>query len=106
MLPSLVARDQLVEANSKLAIGGSAADVAGPGIAGVLIQTVTAPIALIVDAITFVVSALAIGLIRAREPEPLRDQGVGGFFSEARQGLALIWRNRGPAGDRRRNRWN
>ena len=94
MLPSLVARDQLVEANSKLAIGGSAADVAGPGIAGVLIQTVTAPIALIVDAITFVVSALAIGLIRAREPEPLRDQGVGGFFSEARQGLALIWRNR------------
>ena len=94
MLPSLVSRDQLVEANSKLAIGGSAADVAGPGVAGVLIQTVTAPIALIVDAITFVVSALAIGLIRAREPEPLRDQNAGGFFSEARQGLALIWRNR------------
>ena len=94
MLPSLVSRDQLVEANSKLAIGGSAADVAGPGVAGVLIQTVTAPIALIVDAITFAVSALAIGLIRAQEPEPLRDQNAGGFFSEARQGLALIWRNR------------
>ena len=94
MLPSLVSRDQLVEANSKLAIGGSAADVAGPGVAGVLIQTVTAPIALIVDAITFAVSALAIGLIRAQEPEPLRDQNAGGFFSEARQSLALIWRNR------------
>ena len=94
MLPSLVSRDQLVEANSKLAIGGSAADVAGPGIAGVLIQTVTAPIALIVDSITFVVSALAIGLIRAREPEPPRDQSGGGFFAEAGQGIALIWRNR------------
>ena len=32
MLPSLVARDELVEANSKLAVGSSASEVAGPGV--------------------------------------------------------------------------
>ena len=106
MLPSLVSRDQLVEANSKLAIGGSAADVAGPGIAGVLIQTVTAPIALIVDAITFVVSALAIGLIRAREPEPPRDQRRRELLRRGPSGYRPDLAKQGPVGNRRRNRWD
>ena len=41
MLPSLVARDELVEANSKLAVGSSASEVAGPGIGGILVQLLT-----------------------------------------------------------------
>ena len=94
MLPALVTRDELAEANAKLAIGTSASEVAGPGVAGVLIQTFTAPIALIVDAATFIVSALAIGAIRAPEPDLRTAQRAGSFVNEAREGPALIWRNR------------
>jgi len=94
MLPSLVARDQLVEANSKLAIGRSASGVAGPGVAGVLVQLLSAPAALIVDAVSFVVSALAIRSIQAPEPEPEASPRGGDFVAEARQGLGLIWRSR------------
>jgi Na+/melibiose symporter-like transporter len=94
MLPSLVARDELVEANSKLAIGRSASQVAGPGVAGVLVQLFTAPAALVVDAVSFVVSALAIRSIQAPEPEPEPSPKGRDFMGEARQGLGLIWRNR------------
>ena len=83
MLPSLIGRDDLVEANSKLEVGRSASLVSGPGIAGVLIRAFSAPIALIVDAMTFVVSAIAIQTIRAPEPKPsLSDEG-GSFIREA-----------------------
>ena len=54
LLPSLVDREDLVEANSKLAVGRSAAELVGPGMAGVLIQLLTAPVALIVDALSFI----------------------------------------------------
>ena len=94
MLPSLVTRDQLVEANSKLAIGSSASQVAGPGVAGVLIHLVTAPVALIVDAATFVVSAIAIRGIRDADPEPEKPPTRGSFLREAREGLVVIGRSR------------
>ena len=93
MLPSLIGRDDLVEANGKLEIGRSASLVSGPGIAGVLIRVFSAPIALIVDAMTFVVSAIAVQTIRAPEPKPsLSDEG-GSFIREARAGLKLIARS-------------
>ena len=69
-LPSLAQRHQLVEANSKLQTTSSAASIAGPGLAGVLTQLITAPMAIIFDAISFLVSALFIWRIRAPEPEP------------------------------------
>ena len=94
MLPLLVARDELVEANSKLAISRSGSQVAGPGVAGILVQLFTGPAALIVDAVTFVISALAIRSIQALEPEPEASPKGGDFLDEARQGLVLIWRNR------------
>lgn len=93
MLPSLIGRDDLVEANGKLEVGRSASLVSGPGIAGVLIRAFSAPIALIVDAVTFVVSAVAIQTIRAPEPKPsLSDEG-GSFIREAQAGLKLIARS-------------
>ena len=94
MLPSLVARDELVEANSKLAVGSSASEVAGPGIGGILVQLLTAPVALVVDALTFIASALAVQSIRAPEPQPEDSSSGQDFTREALQGLALIWRSR------------
>ncbi len=57
ILPRLVAKDHLVDANSRLQATESLAELSGPGIAGVLIDLLTAPVAMIVDAFTFIWSA-------------------------------------------------
>ena len=64
-LPTLVRREALVEGNSKLQASGSVVEVASFGIAGALVQLLTAPIAILVDAASFLASALSLGLIRA-----------------------------------------
>jgi MFS family permease len=69
-LPALVSREQLVDSNSKLEVSRSAAQLAGPGVAGVLVGALTAPVAILFDAISFVASAAFIVGIRRREPEP------------------------------------
>lgn len=66
-LPRLVDSSQLVEGNTKLQTTEAIAEVAGPSIAGVLIQAVTAPVAIIVDALSFLWSALWLKRIRAAE---------------------------------------
>jgi MFS family permease len=69
-LPSLVNRDQLVEGNSKLEVSRSGAQIAGPAIAGPLVQILTAPVAILVDAISFVASGLFLFGIRKEEQLP------------------------------------
>jgi MFS family permease len=68
-LPSLVDRDQLTEGNAKLEISRSGAQLAGPGLAGLLVQLVTAPVAILADAISYVGSAAFVAMIRRPEPE-------------------------------------
>ena len=69
-LPSLVDREQLVEGNSKLQSTASIAQIGGPGLAGLLIGIVGAPVALLVTAGSYVVSVASLAAIRRREPEP------------------------------------
>lgn len=88
-LPTLVPPDELVGANSVLEASGAVAEVAGFGGAGALTQALTAPIALAVDAISYVVSALSLALIRSHEPKPQR--ATGEDAGEREQALAL-WR--------------
>jgi MFS family permease len=66
-LPSLVERRQLSDGNSKLEISRSAAGLVGPGMAGLLVQLVTGPVAVLGDAISFFVSAGFLGGIRREE---------------------------------------
>jgi MFS family permease len=73
-LPSLVARDQLVDGNAKLEVSRSAAQLAGPGLAGVLVGVLTAPYAVLADAVSFLASASFIFGIRRQEPEPDADE--------------------------------
>jgi len=68
-LPSLVERDQLVEGNSKLEVSRSGAQLAGPAVAGALIDAITAPYAILVDAFSFLASAAFVFRIRRREPD-------------------------------------
>ena len=72
-LPSLVDRDHVMEGNSKLALSSSIAEIAGPGLTGVLVQLLTAPMAILFDALSFLGSAVTVWLIR--KPEPAHDSG-------------------------------
>ncbi len=93
-LPALVRRDQLVEGNAKLEVSRSVAQIAGPPAAGGLVALLTAPIAVLVDAISFLLSAVAIGLIRVREPAIERDRKQSNIWREIREGLAVVFGNR------------
>lgn len=95
-LPSLVRREQLVEGNSKLEATNSIAEVAGLGLAGVLVQLLTAPIAILVDALSFFISAGSLALIRRREPRPrpVHGEPPGKVLHEIAHGLRLVWRDR------------
>ncbi len=73
VLTQVVARDRLVEAHAKNALAGSGAEVLGPGIAGALIKVFGAPLALVVNALLLIGSALILRGIRIherREPRP------------------------------------
>lgn len=67
-LPALVERENLLEGNSKLALSASVAEIAGPSLTGILVQIITAPIAILFDAVSFLVSAASVMLIRRPEP--------------------------------------
>src|SRR5579863_3677281 len=69
-LPSLVEREDLIDANSKLTASAGVADAGGFAFSGWLVQWLTAPFAILIDAISFLASALAIALIRKPEPAP------------------------------------
>jgi MFS family permease len=88
----LVRRDQFVEANSLLSGTRSASFVAGPAVAGGLIQAVTAPVAMLVDAATFAVSALLIGRVRVRDL-PVDTTNEDGLLRRSRDGMALVLRD-------------
>jgi len=66
-LPSLVERERLLHGNSLLEMSVSVAQVAGPGVGGVLVGALTAPVAILIDAASFLVSAVLVVAIRARE---------------------------------------
>jgi MFS family permease len=68
MLPALAGRENLVDANSKLIVSFSVAQIAGPSLAGVLVQVVSAPLALFADATSFIFSAACTARIRLHEP--------------------------------------
>jgi predicted MFS family arabinose efflux permease len=69
-LPHLVGRDNLVEGNAKLEGIRAVSQVGGPGLAGQVIQLLTAPVALLVDAIAMALSAIFVAGIRKREGRP------------------------------------
>jgi MFS family permease len=69
-LPSLVERERILDGNGKLETSRSVAQTAGPAIAGWLIGVLTAPIAVIVNSASFIVSGIALVLIRRPEAAP------------------------------------
>lgn len=66
-LPHLIAREELLEGNTKLSTTESLAEVGGPALAGILVQSLTAPFAIAVNAATYVISALFLKSIATKE---------------------------------------
>ena len=89
-LPVLVRREELAEGNSKLQLSHSAADVTGPGVAGGLVQLIGAPFVLLLDALSFLVSAAFLRRIGSLEPTPLRAHRQT-VWREIGDGLRLLW---------------
>jgi MFS family permease len=94
-LPALISRTDLVEGNSKLQFSGSLAQMAGPALAGFLIQVVGAARAVAVDAASFLVSVLSLWWIRRPEPapKPVSESGRSGFSSEMWEGIRFVFGN-------------
>ena len=93
-IPAVVGRDQLVDANSKLAATQSIAEVGGFGIAGWLVQLFTAPIAIAIDAVTFMISAAFVTTIRRPEPPPAPRAERRGVWREMIEGLSVLGADR------------
>ena len=95
-LPSLVDRRQLVEGNSKLEVSRSGAQLAGPGLAGGLVELLKAPGAVFLDALSFLASAIFLFRIRAEETAPTRAerQAGPGMKEEVKEGLRWVLGNR------------
>jgi MFS family permease len=89
-LPTVLTREELLEGNSKLEASGSVAEVAGLGLAGALVQVLTAPIAVAVDAVSFLVSALSLALIRTPEPRPRPTAEGPSVRREIGEGLRIV----------------
>jgi MFS family permease len=87
-LPQLVGREQLVAGNSRLQASESVSQIAGPSAAGLLIQALTAPYAVLVDALSFLWSAGWVTAIQSRPPPARKpDRHLG---REIREGLRFV----------------
>jgi len=90
-IPTLAGRDHLVEANAKYQTSMQVANLAGPGLAGVAVQVLTAPIAVAFDAASFLVGAATAAWIRIAEPAPPPATAERHLVAEARAGLVFLW---------------
>jgi MFS family permease len=92
-VPSLIGIDRVVDGNSKLATSEAIAEIGGPGLAGGLVQVISAPFAILVDAVSFAVSAISLLLIRAPEPPRPPREAPMPIRLEIAEGLALVRRH-------------
>jgi MFS family permease len=92
-LPSLVERQQLVDGNGKLEISRAAAQLGGPGLAGLVVNALRAPAALLFDAVSFIGSAAFIFSIRKSEHSVRTDAPRRRMREELREGLQYVLRH-------------
>ena len=92
VLTQVVPRERLVEAHARNALAGSAAEVAGPGVAGALIRLVGAPVALLADALLLAFSVLILRGLKIEEPAGALVNNP--FWASLRAGLRFVARVR------------
>ncbi|MEU6201544.1 MFS transporter [Streptomyces sp. NPDC047061] len=90
VLPELLPVSQLTEGNSTLTASASASQFAGPSLAGLLVQVLSAPLALLADCVSFLVSAVLVRRLPGAEPEPTALDGRS-TWSAGLEGLRHVW---------------
>jgi MFS family permease len=91
LVPSLVERDELERANSRLQLSESVAQIAGNGLAGALIAAVGAAVTVVVDAASYAVSVVTLAALRVDEPHrEQRAERAAPFLAEMREGIAVV----------------
>lgn len=90
LLPGLISRDNLVEGYSKLSASNSTIELSGPALAATLIELLTAPIALVIDATSFLLSSILLTTIKLDEPAPQLVAERPSTWQQIRQGLSFI----------------
>lgn len=89
-VPALVGKAHIVEANAKLESTEAIAEIAGPGLAGVLIELLTAPVMMAIDAVTYAWSAILLTSIRAVETPAAAMEGDS-VLSDLGIGFSACW---------------
>jgi MFS family permease len=90
-LPAIVRREELIEANVKLQGATVAAQGVGPGIGGALVTLLTAPVAILADAVSFVASGLLIGSVSNRYESGTSQVPPATTRSELREGVRYVF---------------
>jgi MFS family permease len=91
-LPVLVGRDELVDGNAKLEVTSAGAQVVGPSFGGALVGILGAPFAVVLDALSFLVSGWLITRTRAVEPAPAAVAAGTSVWTEIREGFRVVRR--------------
>lgn len=91
LLPRILPRSQLVTANARIDQSDAAAQTLGPALGGGLVGLLGAPVAIAVDAVSYLVDAVLIAFLRVDEPRvPSADRHLG---REIREGLQFMYRH-------------
>jgi MFS family permease len=95
-LPALIEREHLIDGNSKLQLTVSIAQVGGPTVSGTLIAAITAPYAIVVDAVSFAISSVFMIGMKHRENLPRQDAAEPRphMWPQVKEGLAWVVGNR------------
>lgn len=90
-MPTLVESSHLVEANSKLEATSSIAEITGFSLSGFLVQILTAPVTILIDAVSFLASALFLLRIRTPESAPPPPEARVGMWAEIKAGMQVLF---------------
>lgn len=91
-VPVVVDAPLLIVANSRLQGSDSVAQVAGPSLGGGIVQVIGAPVTLLLDVASYVVSTVTLLAIRRSEP-PVEQDGAPRMLAQIREGLAYLVRD-------------
>lgn len=89
-LPSIVEREDLLGSNSKILAGRSASGMIAPGLAGSLVQLLSAPIVIFVDTFTFLISIFFLTSLRVSEPVYKKSSNLKNLWRETREGVQFM----------------
>ncbi|MDL9978242.1 MFS transporter [Microbacterium sp. ASV49] len=92
LLPSLVSKGQLLRANGRLDQTDAAAQTAGPALGGALVGLLGAPLAILVDAASYLTDAVLLLFVRVAEPP--RERTRRRVWADIREGLHWVYGHR------------